>query len=556
MRVKFLVALVMTGTLSAATALSQDIGAPQGEQAVRDSIKENGKRLLLSGDTDGFDELANRYRSTRERSPAGIWKLSLLYNCVTSLGIIDPLDSQWERLEAMADRWLAEKPTSVAAVVIAARLRVQHAWAYRGDGYAGSVKSNAWGPYGGLVESARAVLDAHTDIQTQDPEWDAVRIAIASQQGASRSSILAMAEQALRREPYYYSIHYAAADALSPKWGGTEEMVKQYVAMAVERSRAKEGTQAYERIYFYILRFAPDANPLHVLNATGAEWPPLQQSIVDVLKAYPDPYNFNAALSFYCFGDAATFYKSLGKRWQPSAPLAWWDAPAWREGCDKWAYEGVVAHKPIAERVTDYLSFLAGVGAPFWQTVALVAFLTWGGMELFLSRVRPGPKSRSSHAQLALAASNTLDPSAYPRGYRVLPPPQGTAIAVGMLILGTAIAWQLCTIPWGYPAETLGVVIACCIFAIGGALALVRRVRSKVVLQPDAIEVTGLFDTVIVRRSEIAACRRPGGNVEPQFIDLIVTPGLGKNRRIPPVLGIDEPYRSWFATLPHEVASR
>jgi hypothetical protein len=169
-----------------------------------------------------------------------------------------------------------------------------------------------------LRDYACNMPDAHTDIQTQDPEWDAVRIAIASQQGASRSSILAMAEQALRREPYYYSIHYAAADALSPKWGGTEEMVKQYVAMAVERSRAKEGTQAYERIYFYILRFAPDANPLHVLNATGAEWPPLQQSIVDVLKAYPDPYNFNAALSFYCFGDAATFYKSLGKRWQPS----------------------------------------------------------------------------------------------------------------------------------------------------------------------------------------------------------------------------------------------
>jgi len=94
MRVKLLVALVMTCTLSTATALSQDKGAPQSEQAVRDSIKEDGKRLLLSGDTDGFDRLANQYRSTRGRSPAGIWKLSLLYNCVTSLGIIDPLDTR------------------------------------------------------------------------------------------------------------------------------------------------------------------------------------------------------------------------------------------------------------------------------------------------------------------------------------------------------------------------------------------------------------------------------------------------------------------------------
>jgi hypothetical protein len=124
---------------------------------------------------------------------------------------------------------------------------------------------------------------------------------------------------------------------------------------------------------------------------------------------------------------------------------------------------------------------------------------------------------------------------------------------VAMLIFGTAIAWQLCTIPWGYPAETLGVVIACCIFALGGALALIRRVRSKVVLQPDTIEVTGLFGRMMVRRSEIAACRRQEGDVEPQFIDLIVTPGLGKNLRIPPVLAPDDSFRLWFSTLPHEV---
>jgi hypothetical protein len=91
-----------------------------------------------------------------------------------------------------------------------------------------------------------------------------------------------------------------------------------------------------------------------------------------------------------------------------------WDAPTWREGCDKWAYEGVVAHKPIAERVTDYLSFLAGIGASFWRTVALVAFLTWGGMELFLSRVRPEPMAPTGHTTLASGASRSLDPSMYP----------------------------------------------------------------------------------------------------------------------------------------------
>ncbi len=454
----------------------------------------------------------------------------------------------------MADQWLSTKPASVAAVIVAARLRVQHAWAYRGDGYAESVKPESWGPYGTLIESARAILDAHADIKTQDPEWDAVRIVIASQQGAQRETIMAMADQALQREPYYYAIHYAAASALSPKWGGSEELVKQYVSMAVDRSRAKEGTQAYERIYFSILRYAPDANPTHVLNATGAKWPPLQQSIVEVLKAYPDPYNFNAALAFYCFGDAANLYKSLGKRWQPSAPLAWWDAPPWREGCDKWAYEGVVAHRPVMASAVDYVSFLAGVGVPFWRTVSLVALLIWAGIELVLRRMRPGPILADQSSTTTVDASFSASTDPYPRTYRFIPTPPipNGGIAAGMLAFGTASAWQLCIIPWGYPAETLGVVIACGIAAFVGALALVARLRSTVVLRSDAIDVTGLFGTTTVQKSAVTSYRKSTGHVAPQSIDLIVTPGLGKSVRVPPVLGADDVFQNWFAALPHD----
>jgi hypothetical protein len=383
-----------------------------------------------------------------------------------------------------------------------------------------------------------------------------LRIAIASQQGAKTTAILAMADQALSREPYYYSIHYSMVDAMSPKWGGTEDLIKQYVAMAVDRSRAKEGTQAYERIYFYLLRNAADANPTHVLNATGADWPPLQQSIVDVLEAYPDPYNLNAALAFYCFGGAANLYKSVGKRWQPGAPLAWWDDPTWREGCDKWAYEGVVAHQPIAARMLDYLSFLAGIGGPFWRIVVLVALLMWGGIEVYLARVPPGSTSPDRHSTAAQGTPPGFDPNPYPRAYRFVPAPQfaGTAVAVGMLVMGTTIVWQLCTIPWSYPAETLGVAIACGVVAIFGALALIRRVRSTIVLRSDAIEIRGLLRTRIMRRSEIAACRRLGGDLKPQYIDLIVTPGLGQNLRLPVVLRVDETFQNWFATLPHEGA--
>jgi hypothetical protein len=188
----------LAGVLFLVIALRVLAAAPQIHEAqVRESIKARGRSLLLAGDLQGFETLADQYRMTQERTPAGAWKLWVLYKSINTLGPGGPTDPQWMRLEPQLRDWLAHNSSSATATIVTAKTYYEHAWSYRGNGYAREVGSGNWGTYKTLVERARAVLDAHSGVASVDPEWDTLRIAIAREQGANSSTIL---DDAARRQ--------------------------------------------------------------------------------------------------------------------------------------------------------------------------------------------------------------------------------------------------------------------------------------------------------------------------------------------------------------------
>src|SRR5271165_4949409 len=74
--------------LSAACLLWLGIGVPYAaadEIALRAALKAEALQLLERGDLATFDGRATELRRTRERTPAGIWKLSLFYYGVEEL---------------------------------------------------------------------------------------------------------------------------------------------------------------------------------------------------------------------------------------------------------------------------------------------------------------------------------------------------------------------------------------------------------------------------------------------------------------------------------------
>ena len=229
----FLSLLLTEGALAAAIP----VPAPPEDTAVRDSAKA----LLLKGDLGGFDALATAFRSSRERTASGSWKLGLAYLSVDQ-DWFPPADRRWETLQQAAGAWLAAHPDSPSAVVIDARILRAHAWAVH-DGPCSP--GDADPKYRQLIEEARRVLDQHPEARNQDPQWDTLRIAIAREQGADTSQILSMAREALERESYYYPLHEAVANKLMPRWGGSRQALAQYAQMAVAYSSRQEGQQAY-----------------------------------------------------------------------------------------------------------------------------------------------------------------------------------------------------------------------------------------------------------------------------------------------------------------------
>jgi len=521
------------------------------EQQVRDSIRNQAAALLEAGDFDSFDRIATQFRQSADRTPAGDWKLAQLYIGVRHAGPDNADAPQWAKLDNISRQWLEAHPNSATAVIVRAKLLFERAWNYRGNGYASEVVQTGRARYQDLLEQARKVLDDHKAVAANDPEWDAIRIDIVRQQGGDSQAVLRAAAEALDRQAYYYPIHNSAVSALMPKWGGSEELIQQYVQMALDRSRVREGTQAYARIYQFVTRNAQ--NPLDELNMYGAKWPPMRQSLDEIMRAYPDPFNVDAARSMACLVGQNDYYRSLGRRTSiNTASVGWWDTPEWRRSCDEAVYEGRVFDTPLPERLTHYSTFLRGFGTKFWTSIGLIITVVAAILELVLAIATRMSSTKSRMPQPTDPHQSSFTPSQYPRTYRLVSGSRwiSTRMAVRMLVLGSTVAWLLWSVPWGNPGEVLQVFIPCILVALVGTAVIVRRFRHRVVLRPEAIEVHDVAVSRHMRRDQIAGCRKI--LVDNSIDTLVLVPNYtqGKELRIDRVNGADDAYWQWFSSLP------
>ena len=513
------------------------------DQSVRDSITEQARSWLMTGNTDAFDEAAKRFRVSRERTPAGYWKLAALYHVANDLHESDGGAKLWDELDELCVRWLERRPESIAAIIVRAKLMLARAWVERGTDYAAGVKARQMDLFTAHVEAARQLLDANAGVAAQDPEWDALRITVAMAQGASSREILQRADAALARQPLYYGIHFAAEKALEPQWGGSESWIKRYVTLAMERSRSLEGSQAYVRIYFNVAKNARQLT--NELNLTGAKLPQMIASYEDVLRAYPDPHNVEVARALMCSAGDGGRYRALGRRGKDVVPpLAWWDSLDWRQGCDRWAFEGVMAPAPIADRVSTVITFFQGFGDPFWRGEALVALLLWLVMEWFLT-IRPrGAGLSSQHLVL-----DPYDPERYPRTYHAYWDRTNLSnrSAVRFTVLGFTLAWAVSTVPW--PDRVFGgTIFAICLgLGLGGLYILVFRLSGRVYLMSDAVEVRNLWSRQRLKRESIMA-RSPFSAGTPSVV-LYPHRGMGIALQIPSVRNADDTFWRWFGSF-------
>src|SRR5579863_5196739 len=332
-------------------ALCRPVGAAELE--LEGSLKSQAAALLRAGNFTKFDTLATQLRETSARTPAGAWKLSMFYSGVWLAGSTDANDAAWARLEAGTAGYLAEHPDSPTAVVLEAKVLIEHAAVYRGGEYASQVPQSHWAPFRSYVDATLRVLDRDRELGSADPEWYAIYVWALNLRDAPGQEILAFTREALERYPQYYPIHYRAARALLPKWHGSKALMQQYLALAQERTQASEGTQIYGRVMFNLARNSN--RPLEEFTEIGAQWAPFKASYEEILRAYPDPYNLGALRAMACLTGNKEDYKAITQRVSGPAPsVAWFDTPQKQQACDDWALRNKsLAPWPLAQRLLN-----------------------------------------------------------------------------------------------------------------------------------------------------------------------------------------------------------
>ena len=125
------------------------------EMTVRGEIKSEAAHLLEQGSVAAYDQRATELRHSGERTPAGIWKLSLFYKGPDNWPAPQPDAPIWTRIEAETAAYLREHPDSPSAVIAHARMLVSHAWTYRGSGWSRDLSNSQRNGFSTYLERAR-----------------------------------------------------------------------------------------------------------------------------------------------------------------------------------------------------------------------------------------------------------------------------------------------------------------------------------------------------------------------------------------------------------------
>src|SRR5713226_2133351 len=143
--------------------------------------------MLLARDYDELERNALDYREQTSTLSDGQSNLAALYGgvagCMTqgcpSAQSADGWKARYQRLT----EWRARYPQSVTAQVAGASYFVEYAWSVRGQGYASTVKPEAWEEFRRNIETARRQLNELGSAAKEDPGWYTAMLDIGLAQG-------------------------------------------------------------------------------------------------------------------------------------------------------------------------------------------------------------------------------------------------------------------------------------------------------------------------------------------------------------------------------------
>jgi len=328
-----LCSIVLLGLLSLLCGLVQ-----AGDAAPKKDINDQAADAFWWGDFDELERLHAQLRNSDQRNERGTL---LLHEFRSGLNrVFDGYDhdtsAYFVEIEALTRQWATEHPRSALAHAMHARALYEHAWSYRGTGYANAVPPHAWADFRKYIRLASDHMATHSSVVMTNSTSHVYLLLIGRADGWPPERLWRIALDGLKLNPADDGIYFAFLTNLLPKWGGSAASIELFVQEVVARTRKDRGMEMYARLYSAA---ASDQFRHQLFTESEAKWTSLKAGFREIVARYPDPANINRFAYFACLAeDKATMLELIDKLGDKPVLRQWGSNPSRTyETCMRWA---------------------------------------------------------------------------------------------------------------------------------------------------------------------------------------------------------------------------
>lgn len=271
--------------------------------AVRQALITRVDTLLKSEDFGALNKLDEEYRTTRARTPSGVWKLRVFHMGIRRhFALSQPEGECVSSAGPMLQRWLAADPAAPAPVITRASILLEQAWCKRHD--------RAWGGAAFHRDAAEAEhwLLSHKATASIDPEYYATAEDVGFVTRSNKADFERLLYEGIAREPGYYGIYFSALRYYLPNAYGSIEDVDRIARLAADKTSDTDGTGAYARVYWVYVDCGCS------IWQSAVDWQLMKRSMADVVARYPADWNIANFAKIACeMGDGGEAAKYLAK---------------------------------------------------------------------------------------------------------------------------------------------------------------------------------------------------------------------------------------------------
>ena len=255
------------------------VSAAQDYQA---TLRAQIEPWLRDSAFEKIDALADELRKSQARLPTGALKLTQLYAELSRVPN-GAVDGQWEARIEQCREWIKQRPDSIAAHLLLIDLLQCYAWHARGGGYASTVSTKGAVLFRERISEAVEALRTAGKFAKQDPEWFAIAVHLAVDQGWSAEVVEELCEGSAKVDPMFLRTMIDATRYYFPQWHGKPGELEKFAAFAVKLTEKQWGKAAYARI----VNQAQLTFGYRVFQDFGFSWETTKQGFEDWNRRYP-----------------------------------------------------------------------------------------------------------------------------------------------------------------------------------------------------------------------------------------------------------------------------